>query len=177
VRRAGLVAACLLLAACATTTSRRGLPPPATVERVDLGRYAGTWYEIASFPTRFQRGCTATQATYTPRPDGTIGVVNSCRKGGLDGPVDRIEGTAWPVDPPADARLKVRFFWPLTGDYWVLALGPEYRWALVGHPSRDYLWILSRTPRLDAADWDAAVAHAAADGFDTSRLVRTPQPD
>jgi len=165
-----LLTACslLLVLACA-----RAGPPPQTVERVDLARYAGTWYEIASFPSWFQRGCTATTATYGLRDDGRVSVLNRCTR---DGEQSGIEGVAWPVDA-TNARLKVRFFWPFAGDYWVLALDPDYRWSLVGHPDRDYLWILSRTPRLDDALYAELVAKAQAQGFETSRLVRTPQPD
>jgi len=159
----------LLALACARSAG----PPPRTVERVDLARYAGTWYEIASFPTRFQRGCTGTTATYGLRDDGRVSVRNRCTR---DGEERGIEGVAWPVDA-SNARLKVRFFWPFAGDYWVLALDPDYRWALVGHPGRDYLWILSRTPRLDDALYDELVAKAQAQGFEVSRLVRTPQPE
>lgn len=166
-----LVAVVSLLVALAC--ARSAGPPPRTVERVDLARYAGTWYEIASFPTRFQRGCTGTTASYGLRDDGRVSVRNRCIR---DGEERGIEGVAWPVDP-SNARLKVRFFWPFAGDYWVLALDPDYRWALVGHPDRDYLWILSRTPRLDDALYDALVAKAQAQGFEVSRLVRTPQPE
>lgn len=164
-RVALLVLPCL--AACA------GGPPLRTVEQVDLARYAGTWYEIASFPTRFQRGCTATTATYALRDDGLVAVRNRCLR---DGGESAIEGVAWPVDE-SHARLRVRFFWPFSGAYQVIALDPEYRWAMVGHPSRDYLWILSRTPRLDDAVYRALVAEAEAQGFEVARLVRTPQPD
>lgn len=159
---------CLVALACAGSA----LPPPSTVERVDLDRYAGTWYEIASFPTRFQRGCAATTATYGLRDDGRVSVRNRCVR---DGEESAIEGVAWPVDA-SNARLKVRFFWPFTGDYWVLALDPDYRWAVVGHPDREHLWLLSRTPRIDDALYQELVTKARAQGFDVSRLVRTPQP-
>jgi apolipoprotein D and lipocalin family protein len=165
-RLAGL--AILFVLACARSTSA----PPDTAERVDLARYAGTWYEIASFPTRFQRGCTATTATYGLRDDGRVSVRNRCTR---DGGESGIEGVAWPVDD-SNARLKVRFFWPFTGDYWVLALDPDYRWSLVGNPDRDQLWILARTPRISEELHAELVAKAQAQGFDVSRLVRTPQP-
>jgi apolipoprotein D and lipocalin family protein len=160
---------------CATTTSRLGLPPPDTASRVDLSRYAGTWFEIASFPNRFQRGCTATRATYTARDDGTIHVRNSCRIDRPDGPESAIEGQAWPVDSPRNTRLRVRFFWPLTGDYWILAVDDDYRWVLVGTPTRDNLWILARDLALDASTRARLIDIARARGFDTSRLVDTPQ--
>jgi apolipoprotein D and lipocalin family protein len=164
------LAACSLLLALACA---RAGPPPRTVERVDLARYAGTWYEIASFPSWFQRGCTATTASYALRDDGRVSVENRCTR---DGEQSGVEGVAWPVDD-SNARLKVRFFWPFAGDYWVLALDPDYRWSLVGHPDRDYLWILARTPRIDEALYAELVAKAQAEGFDVSRLARTPQPE
>ena len=165
-RGAGLLLVALF--ACA-----RSAPPLETVEQVDLARYAGTWYEIASFPTRFQRGCTATTATYGLRDDGRVSVRNRCLR---DGGESAIEGVAWPVDE-SNARLRVRFFWPFSGAYQILALDPDYRWAVVGHPSRDFLWILSRTPQLDEAVYRALVAEAAAQGFEVTRLARTPQPE
>jgi apolipoprotein D and lipocalin family protein len=161
-----LVFPLLVALACAAPAPLR------TVERVDLGRYAGTWYEIASFPTRFQRGCTATTATYGVRDDGRVSVRNRCVR---DGEEAGIEGVAWPIDD-SNARLKVRFFWPFTGDYQILALDPDYRWAVVGTPSRGYLWILARTPRIDDELYRELVAKAQAEGFEVARLVRTPQP-
>lgn len=177
-RRALLLATIVVLTAagCATTTARRGLPPLRTVAHVDLERYAGTWFEIASFPQRFEKGCVASRAEYTLRPDGTVDVVNRCRDRTLDGPERRAEGTARVVDATTNAKLAVTFFWPFRGDYWVIDLDPEYRFAVVGHPSRDYLWILARTPALDAATYDGIVARLAAQGYDTSRLRPMPQP-
>lgn len=146
--------------------------PLRTVEHVDLQRYAGTWYEIASFPTFFQRGCSRTTATYEVRDDGRVSVRNRCLRNGEKAGV---AGVAWPLDE-TNARLKVRFFWPFTGDYQILALDPDYGWAVVGTPSRGYLWILARTPRIDEALYRELAAKAEAQGFAVSRLVRTPQP-
>jgi apolipoprotein D and lipocalin family protein len=165
----------LLLLAFTTGCAQHGTPPR-TVERLDVDRYLGTWYEIASFPMYFQRGCVATQATYSRRDDGQVGVANACRDETLDGEWKRIEGVAWPALPGDFAKLKVQFFWPLRGDYWVLALDPEYRWALVGHPNRDHLWVLSRTRALDAAVYAQIVEQARAQGYDVSKLRRTLQP-
>jgi apolipoprotein D and lipocalin family protein len=161
-----------LLLAIGACTGASG-PPLRTVERVDLERYAGTWYEIASFPTRFQRGCTGTTATYGLRDDGRVSVRNRCVR---DGGESAIEGVAWATDE-SNARLRVRFFWPFAGDYQVIALDPDYRWAVVGHPNRGYLWILSRAPRIEDALYRELVARAEAQGFEGSRLVRTPQPE
>ncbi len=152
-------------------------PPLETVPRVDLARYAGTWYEIASYPQRFQKGCTATTATYTLRPDGTVEVVNRCARDSLNGRVTVARGKARVVDKHTNARLKVSFFWPFWGDYWIIDLGRDYEYAVVGHPSRTYLWILSRTPTMDAAVYGGILERLRAQGYDTSRLVRTLQAD
>lgn len=171
---------CLLLGGlvgCATTsTERLGLPPLRTVEYVDLGRYVGTWYEIASFPHRFQRGCTATTATYTLRSDGDIDVLNRCRKGSVDGNEDAARGRARVADAATNAKLEVSFFPLQWGDYWVIDLGPDYEYAVVGHPGRDYLWILSRTPTLEQATYDGILRRLEAQGYETGRLNRTVQP-
>lgn len=147
---------------------------PQVVPRVELDRYVGTWYEIARYPNRFQRQCVAdTTATYELRPDGKIRVINRCRKG--DGKIDTAKGTARVVDKQTNAKLKVTFFWPFSGDYWIIDLDPDYRYAVVGAPSRKYLWILSRTPQLDEATYRRILERVAAQGFDVNRLVKTPQ--
>ena len=171
-----LVLSTLALLGCTkTTTERLQLPPLEVVPSVDLERYVGTWYEIASYPQRFQEGCTATTATYTLQSDGEIAVLNRCRKDSLDGPEDTAEGTARVVDPKSNAKLEVSFFWPFWGDYWIIDLGPEYEYAVVGHPSRDYLWILSRAPTLDDATYDDILERLEAQGYPLDRLVETPQ--
>jgi apolipoprotein D and lipocalin family protein len=170
-----LLALTLMVGACATEP---GPGAPRTVGQVDLARYAGTWFEAARFPTSFQDSarvrCEAVSATYTLRPDGRVGVVNRCRNA-LAGGAERVaEGVARSASPGND-RLRVSFFWPFFGDYWVIGLDPDYRWAVVGAPDRDFLWILSRTPVMAPADVDAAVAIARREGFDTTRLRRTAQ--
>lgn len=164
----------LALAACAHAGP--AAPPLRTVARVDLARYAGTWYEIAAIPQRFQKGCVATMATYTLRPDGEVDVLNRCRKERLDGEERSAKGRAWVVDPETNARLKVTFFWPFRGDYWIVDLDPEYRWAVVGHPERTYGWVLSRTPGMDAATYEAILGRLREQGYDTALFVRTLQP-
>jgi len=165
-RIAGSVLAAALLASCAS------LPPPTTAPSVDLGRYAGDWYEIESFPNWFQRGCAGTKANYTPLPDGRIRVVNTCTRGAK--PVS-IEGVARVVPGSNNTKLKVRFFWPFEGDYWILELDRDYRWAAVGDPSRKYLWILARSPDLEAGQLADIRLKLAAKGYDISRLRRTPR--
>ena len=113
--------------------------PLQTVPSVDLARYAGTWYEIASYPQRFQKGCTGTTATYTLRADGGVEVLNRCARDSLNGRVTVARGRARVVDRSTNARLKVSFFWPFWGDYWIIDLGKDYEYAVVGPPSRTYL--------------------------------------
>lgn len=145
--------------------------PPAVKAKVDLARYMGTWYEIAKFPNRFQKGCLCTTATYTLKANGRVEVVNRCRT--VDGRTRQAKGWAKVVDPATNARLKVTFFWPFFGDYWILDLDPAYSRVLVGTPDRRYLWILSRTPRMDEETFTALARKAGELGFDPNRLVRT----
>lgn len=146
---------------------------PSTVKQVDLKRYAGKWYEIASFPNFFQRGCQCTTATYTLEGD-KIYVLNQCRRGSKD-KLSKANGKAWQPDPSQPGKLKVQFFWPFSGDYWILHLDPDYQHVLVGAPKRNYLWILSRTKTMPAATYNKLVDIAKAKGFDTSKLVKTKQ--
>ena len=150
--------------------------PLETVDSVDLERYLGKWYEIASYPMRFQKGCTATTATYSLRDDGLIKVVNRCRKDSLDGKAKEAVGRARVVDRETNAKLEVSFFGPFWGDYWIIDLGPDYEYAVVGHPSRDYLWILSRTPTLDDDTYDEILSRLAEMGYPLGRLQKTLQP-
>jgi len=136
----------------------------------------GTWYEIASFPQSFQRGCTATTATYTIRPDDQIDVLNRCREGSLDGKEKSAKGRARVVDRSTNAKLEVSFFRPFWGDYWSVDLGSDYEYATVGHPSRDYLWILSRTPTMDGAVYEGILGRLRDQGYEVERLVQTLQP-
>ena len=157
-------------------TAALAAEPPATVEQVDLERYLGGWYEIASIPAWFQRGCTGTTAEYSLRDDGKIRVVNTCFDGTLDGRKKVAEGRAKGVPDSNGSKLKVSFFGPFWGDYWVLGLDEDYQWALVGSPDRDYLWILSRTPELPPDVYANTIGIATARGFDVTALRATPQP-
>ncbi len=172
---AGLVAA-LFAVPAAAAESAENLPPLQTVDHVDLERYMGTWYEIARFPHRFQEGCTATTAHYTLRDDGEVDVLNRCNKGGLDGPLDEAAGRARVADPETNAKLEVSFFGPFTGDYWILELGENYEYAVVGEPRREHLWILSRERTMPEAQYEELVRRAAEQGYDVSKLERTLQP-
>jgi apolipoprotein D and lipocalin family protein len=164
----------LALAGCGHT--RDDQPPLQTVPHVDLQRYLGTWYEIASYPQWFQRGCTGTSATYALRRDGEIDVLNRCHKESLDGNEDTAKGRARVVDPASNAKLRVSFFWPFWGDYWIIDQGEHYEYAVVGNPNRAYLWILARQPHMDAAVYAGIVARLKAQGYDPQRLQKTVQP-
>ena len=147
--------------------------PVVSVPAVDLARYSGKWFEIASFPMFFQRKCIAdATAEYGPGSNGALTVLNRCR---TDSGFDEANGSATVVEGFGNSRLKVSFFWPFKGDYWVLGLDPEYRWAVVGNPNRKYLWVLSRTPQLSAPLLTAALVSAQAQSFDLTQLHYTVQ--
>ena len=169
--RAGVAAAALAgLVGCSSPPPG---PPLPTVAAVDLDRYLGTWYEVAVVPNRFQKQCVAdTQACYRLQGD-VIEVFNRCRQS--DGTVSEVTGVAKPVTGSANAKLRVSFFRPFYGDYWVLALPEDYRWALVGEPSRSYGWVLSRTPQIAPADLAVVLARAEHLGYTASAFQRTPQ--
>jgi len=148
--------------------------PLEVVASVDLARYTGRWYEIARLPNRFEKKCAdSVTATYALRPDGKIDVTNRCRKS--SGEFTTAKGKAKIVDQKTNAKLKVTFFWPFYGDYWILELGQNYEYAVVGDPSRKYLWILSRTPQIDEALYNQLLANMAKRGFATERMIRTTQ--
>jgi apolipoprotein D and lipocalin family protein len=150
-----------------------------SVSSLDLERYAGRWYEIAKFPNRFQARCrTETTAEYELLPDGQFRVTNRCR--GADGQLIEVEGRARLADRNGPtSQLKVRFapailsWLPMVwGDYWVLDITTDYSAVLVGTPSREYLWVLARTPQPDDSIYQRLTATAAAQGFDVTRLAR-----
>lgn len=143
------------------------VPEPA--KAVDLGRYLGRWYEIARYDQRFERGCEAATADYALRSDGKIDVVNRCRK--QSGEFEEARGIAKIVDHQSNAKLRVSFFRPFYGDYWVLDHADDYSWSIVGEPSGRYLWILARDPRPSAADVEHLVRRASEMGYDRTPLV------
>jgi len=151
--------------------------PLEVVDTVELDRYVGRWYEIASYPAWFQKNCTAVTADYSLRDDGVIEVINSCRKGALDGKLKQSKGRAKVVDTTTNAKLKVSFFGPFWGPYWIIDLDPDYQWVVVGVPNRKYLWILSRTPHMDEALFDEIIARLPAKGYDPKGLNQTLQPE
>lgn len=168
----------MVLAGCSgSTTERQGLPSLQVVSSVDVARYMGTWYEIASYPQTFQEGCTGTTANYTLRDDGEVDVVNRCFLGDLQGEESVAEGRARVVDTSTNAKLEVSFFRPFWGDYWIIELGDQYDYAVVGHPGRDYLWILSRTPGMDESTYAGIVERLRNQHrYDVERIELTLQP-
>jgi apolipoprotein D and lipocalin family protein len=172
----------LLLATLPPLTASAQTVANAPVKHLDLARYAGQWHEIAHLPLFFQRQCVDTiTATYTALADGTIGVHNACRT--KDGSMDTAEGIARKVAGKPGA-LQVRFApawlswlpW-VWADYWVIDLDPDYQWAVVGSPSRKYLWILSRSPSMPRAQFDELRKRAAQRGYPENELIMTASLD
>lgn len=153
-----------------------GRQPLEVVAHVDLQRYLGVWYEIATIPQVFERGCVGVAAEYSLTRNGDIRVVNTCIQGSLDGPVRTARGRAKVVDRSTNAKLKVSFFRPFWGAYWIIGLDADYRWAVVGHPGRAYLWILSRSPQMDDTLYRGLLDLAAEQGYDLAKITRTLQP-
>lgn len=146
-----------------------------TVPFVDLKKYSGKWYEIASFPQRFQRGCTATTAEYTLSDKGFVIVENRCNKDSLTGKQSYIKGKAFVVENSGNAKLLIQFFWPFKGKYWIIDLADDYSYAVVAHPNRKYLWILSRTATMTENTYSQIISKIKEQGFDTSKIIVTRQ--
>ena len=150
-----------------------------TVAKVDVNEYTGTWYEIKSFPNSFQKGCHCTTAKYAKNPsESYIRITNSCRRGSSTGRISVANGKAFIVPKSNNSKLKVQFFWPFRGNYWILALGDpnkKYEYALIGNPRRNYLWILSRTPTLPSSTIKKIEAIATEKLFDVKKLRSTDQ--
>lgn len=178
-----LALALTLLAPLAVPAQTAASPGPLqTIERLDVGRYLGAWFEIAKYPNRFQRQCVRdTQAQYRLRDDGQLDVINRCRA--ANGEMAEAVGRARQIGAADSPRLEVRFapawlsWLPMVwGNYWVIDLDPAYQLVAVSEPSREYLWVLSRTPAVDAAAYQALLERLRAKGFDLTRLERTAQP-
>lgn len=166
----------LLAAACQPPSGRdANAPPLQTVERVEIERYLGRWFEIARYDHRFERGCAGVTADYALRDDGGIDVTNTCYQDGLDGPVETANGRARIADEATNAQLEVSFFGPFWGDYWIIDLAEDYSWAIVSEPEGRYLWILSRTPQMDEDTLGDRLAWLEAQGFDTAMLIMVEQ--
>jgi apolipoprotein D and lipocalin family protein len=149
--------------------------PLDVASNVDLSRFQGKWYEIARLPRATQTDCHGTTEFYTQGADGTLALVNQCNVGATDGPLKTVTMTARVPDTSTPAKLALDVG-GYSGDYWILEVGSSYEYAVIGHPSRLYLWILSRTPALDSSTVQGVLERAQSQHFDTSGLLYTPQP-
>jgi apolipoprotein D and lipocalin family protein len=148
---------------------------PSVVSDVDLNRYKGLWYEIARLPNFFERKLKCTSATYTLRPDGKITVLNKGNYISDPQKTNSAEGVAWIPDKQSPAKLKVQFFWPFSGDYWIIYLDEDYRYVLVGDPSFKYLWILCREKNMDEATYRMLLRKAIDNGYDVKSIIKVEQ--
>lgn len=148
-------------------------PPLKTVEKVDINAYLGTWYEIARYEHYFEKGCVNAKATYTLKEDGDINVLNECI---IDGEPTQAKGVAYATDE-TNSKLKVSFFRPFYGNYWILMLGDNYEYALIGDPSREYLWILSRTPTISPELKEKILSKLPELGYTAEKLLWTEQEE
>ena len=146
-----------------------------TVPNVDINKYSGKWYEIASYPQRFQKGCHCTTAEYTLSDKGYVIVENRCNKDSISGEEGYIKGKAFITKNSGNAKLKVQFFWPFKGKYWIIDLANDYSFAVVSHPNKKYLWILSRTVKMEESVYQGILERLEKKGFDLSKLKTTVQ--
>jgi apolipoprotein D and lipocalin family protein len=146
-----------------------------TVPFVDLNKYAGKWYEIASYPQRFQKGCHCTTAEYALSEKGYVIIENRCNRDSITGKQSYIKGKAFIEKNSGNAKLLVKFFWPFRGKYWIIDLADDYSYAVVSHPNRKYLWILSRTSKMNELHYGAIVNRLKEKGFDTEKIKKTVQ--
>ena len=150
-----------------------------TVEKVDLLKYQGLWYEVAKLPNWFQKKCEKNvTANYKLKEDGNISVINTCIE--KDGKINKIEGTAKISDLETNAKLEVsfvRFFWSnwFYGNYWIIGLAEDYSWAIVGEPKRKYAWILSREKSLEDASLEEIFSILREKGYDPNKFEMTKQ--
>jgi apolipoprotein D and lipocalin family protein len=155
-----------------------GSIPNKTVDRVDLKRFGGTWYSLYSIPTMFDSGSRETTTHYTLNTDDYYNVVTTCKE--EDGKTKTVKSKIFPADPDKsvhDGQMKAQFIWPIKVDYWVVALAPDYSWAVVGHPDYRFLFIMSRKPEMDKAVYEQIVAKCKAMGYPVEKLVSQQFPN
>lgn len=146
-----------------------------TVKEVNLQKYAGTWYEIARLPNRFEKGLTCITATYNLKENGEIEVLNQGHLLENTNKKSQAKGKAWVPNANYPGRLKVQFFWPFAGDYYIIHLDKDYQYVLVGSPNRKFLWVLSKTKQLDETIYLKLIDIAKEQGFDVSTLIKVEQ--
>ena len=162
----------LLVNGC-SSVPRKSFPELQVVPYVDIERYLGKWYEIALYPNWFEKGCFRSTAFYEKLENGQIKVTNQCRMHGTDGELNEAIGIASIVDTKTQAKLKVQFFWPFKGDYWIIGQDKDYQYAIVSEPDRQYLWILSRSPTMDTQTLESLKENIREKGFDLNYLIST----
>ena len=165
----------LILLAVIGLTSCKPSQNLSTVGEVDIQKYAGQWYEIARLPNGFEKDLECVTATYTMKKNGKIEVLNQGHSIKDNTKAKKAKGTAWMPDGAYPGRLKVSFFWPFAGDYYIISLDENYAYALVGDPSRKYLWVLSRSSNLDESIYSELLGIAGTHGFDTHTMIKVKQ--
>ncbi|MBB6092398.1 apolipoprotein D and lipocalin family protein [Povalibacter uvarum] len=168
-----VLVAAMFLSACANSPPSQ---PLRTVKQVDLARYMGDWYVIANIPYFAERNCFDSVESYALRPDGRIDNWFSCRRGSPDAPFERkVSALAKVEDATTNARWSVRFFGLISVQYLVIDLDEQYRWAVIGHPSRNYGWVLARDKMLPDATYDQILRRLGEQGYEVSRFAKVPQ--
>ena len=168
----------LLFTGCATSGGTHSKAPLKTVNHVDLDRYMGDWFVIANIPSlSAEKGVVGSVERYARRTDGDIDNVFEAYADSFFGKKVRFKARAWVVDQKSNAEWKVQFFWPIRFAYLTIDLDPAYQWTVVGHPSREYLWIMSRSKTLDEATYQAIVKRCEDQGYDISRIRKVPQTE
>ena len=166
-----LLLSVLFLSGCQSTPH----PPLALVERVDLPRFMGDWYVIASIPTFLERGAHDAIESYRLATDGTIETTFTFRAGGFDGEPKRYTPRGYVVDRTSNAVWGMQFIWPVKADYRIVYLTPDYAQTVIAREKRDYVWIMARTPQISDADYQRMLEFVAAQGYETSKVVKVPQ--
>ena len=165
----------VILLAATTLLSLITSLPNKTVEKVDMKRFAGTWYSLSSIPTMFDKGSRETTTHYTLNADGYYNVITTCKE--QEGKIHTIKSKIFPLEDAQNGRMKAQFIWPIKVDYWVIDLAGDYSWAVVGHPDHRFLFIMSRKPEMDKALYEKIVARCKAMGYPVENLVLQQFPN
>jgi apolipoprotein D and lipocalin family protein len=164
-----------ILALSLITGCAASLPPLRTVERVDLNRFMGTWYVIASIPTFIETDAFNGVESYRLDADGTVDTTFTFRKGAFDGPLKTYNPRGFIVDTASNATWGMQFIWPIKAEYLITHLSDDYSQTVIGRNKRDYVWIMARSPQIPEADYERIVAELAAQGYDVTKLRKVPQ--
>jgi apolipoprotein D and lipocalin family protein len=174
-RASNLLAAAFLAASLAACHGARADRPIAPVSHVNLTRYMGSWYVIASIPTHFGRDGYNPVETYRLQPDGSICTSFRFREGGFGGPMKKIHSVATVIAGAGDAEWRVHLFWVLREQYIVAWLAPDYSAVIVGRDAHDYMWLMARTPQIPATEYHNLLDRVKAMGYDLSKVRKSPQ--